>query len=117
MCLNRVDSKPMRKCGIGYKMVRKTKGKYSCYDYMPKAGTVQYPLNKWLADKNKEDINMFNRMSYPAGFHISLDKKEILKCVKINLKGYSKDVVAIKVRFKKVVATNMRRLGIVGIFR
>ncbi len=108
MCLIYIDTKPEKKYRVGYKTaLKKRNGKFFCWDYGPKSGTVEYPLNRWIKDKNTEDISMgygSNRI-YPAGFHISLNKGKILASCS-NRKG-SIGIVAIKVRFRKVVATDM----------
>ena len=100
MCLDRVDPKPRRKFGIGYKFVGKLEdGTYTCRDYTPCAGTVKYPLNQWITDPNDGDVYTWpeDTPTYRTGFHIMLDKKVSL----------SPSTVTIKVRFRKVTTTQV----------
>lgn len=96
MCLTKLDSKPTRKYGVGYKLVRKgADGSYECFDHIPHAGSVTYPLNKWITDPNKGEADTKGRdFTYPAGFHVMLNppKGQVLRTL-------------IKVRFRRVVAT------------
>lgn len=108
MCLMRIDPKPMRKYGIGYKTVSKKKGGYLCFDFSPKAGTASYPLNQWVTDENTGMIGVPAFIRYPAGFHVILDRAVVLRCAKLFSEHRDKRIVAIKVRFRKVVATNLR---------
>ena len=99
MCLSQVDPEPTRKYGIGYKSVRKLdNGEYECYDHAPSAGTVRYPLNQWITDPKDGNVTLdcISSILYRTGFHICLNKN-----VTDSLNG-----TTIKVRFRKVVATN-----------
>ncbi len=101
MCLTQVDKKPKRKYGVGYKSVRKRiDGVYECYDHMPHAGTVRYPLNQWITDPNdgEADGMGLRKAGYRTGIHLSLDlsalKQECFRTI-------------IKLRFRKITATQL----------
>lgn len=98
MCLTSPDPKPTRKYGVGYKSVEKKRdGIYTCYDHTPHAGSVRYPLNKWVTDPNKGEASGFGAPAhYPVGFHVMLKRKVLSSNHHIKL---------IKVRFRRVVAT------------
>lgn len=106
MCLARVDSKPRRKSGIGYKLVRlKRDGTYVCFDYTPKTGSITYPLNQWVTDPNdgNAQLDFIGGTPYRTGFHISLDVEALRRL------GIAGSRVIIKVRFHEVVATSCDR--------
>lgn len=104
MCLTNPDPEPTRKYGVGYKVVDKREdGQYECYDHYPHAGSVRYPLNKWITDPNTGEADTDGRhFAYPVGFHIMLGTSEARKIVNGN---WRKSVRVIKVRFRQVVAT------------
>lgn len=102
MCLYSVDPKIRRRSGVGYKSVRKVGGEYHCYDHMPSAGTVKYPLNKWVTDPKTGGADVWNGgKTYPTGFHICLDKESVIAL------SPRESEVNIKVRFRKVVASQI----------
>jgi len=105
MCLTKVDAKPACKFGVGYKSVQKRlDGTYTCYDRVSYAGTVDYPINQWVADPNDGQADgHFGKAGYRTGFHISLDKEDML-----NLPN---PMCTIKVRFRKVTATQCNEPG------
>lgn len=101
MCLTNIDEKLARKWGIGYKQVKKLEdGTYVCFDFYPNRGKVAYPLNQWITDPNDGDIQGFRAPKYRTGFHILLDRRAPVFYTNTPL------YPAIKVRFRKVVATN-----------
>lgn len=103
MCLSRIDPKIRRRSGVGYKSVRKVNGVYKCYDYMPSAGTVKYPLNKWVADPKTGNADAWGSMkTYPTGFHICLRREAV-----VSLPCSETGEVIIRVKFRKVVASQI----------
>ena len=114
MCLGIVDEKTKRTPGEGYKVVEKRDGKYLCWDYMPNAGKVEYPLNRWIEDTNNEVIDGWGGVSYPAGFHVSIELPDYHSSVAHVADGRQidhngKELVTIKVKFKSVVASGTER--------
>lgn len=113
MCLLTVDNKLMRKFGIGYKHVKKLEdGTYVCFDHLPHEGTVTYPLNQWITDPNDGDAEG-SLPRYRTGFHISLDKGILEKDSFTSSRFASPEYPIIKVRFRKVTATNCAKPDIV----
>lgn len=97
MCLVYPDEKPLRKWGVGYKSVKKRRdGTYTNHDNPIYKGTVTYPLNKWY-----EDPKPYGG-SPDDGFHISLDRDRMEETT------FWLDEVVIKVRFRKVIATQVK---------
>jgi len=110
MCLGTVDEKTKRTSGEGYKVVEKRDGKYLCWDYIPNAGEVEYPLNRWIEDTNNGGIRAWGGFTYPAGFHVSIEKPDYHHSIAHVVDGRQIDrsgneLVTIKVKFKKVVAS------------
>ncbi len=104
MCLDKVDVKPTRKRGIGYKVLNLVNGEYLCWDYGEGKGKVSYPINKWVEDTSKGNISSyFSGKKYPKGFHVCLNPvryNEIRHC-----DGDGRDIRLCKCKFRNVVAT------------
>lgn len=106
MCLSNVDAKPRRKQGVGYKCVKKREdGTYECYDYTPHAGSVRYPLNRWITDPRdgKASGVLDKDAGYRTGIHMSLNLRIVRRIIRIWCS--TPQVVAIKLRFRDVTAT------------
>lgn len=106
MCLSNVDFKPRRKQGVGYKSVRKTAvGEYECYDHIPHAGSVRYPLNQWITDPNDDEADGYSgrKAGYRTGIHLCLDLSKVREINRCSGVG----IAIIKLRFRKVVATQL----------
>lgn len=103
MCLSSPDIRPKRKSGVGYKSVKKVaEGIYQCYDHSPHAGTVKYPLNRWITDPNdgEADGGCGTKAGYRTGIHLSTN----LAMVR-DLHSTGGAIVIIKLRFRNVTAT------------
>ncbi len=98
MCLDNLDPKPMRKYGIGYKsLMKRIDGSYVCYDHIPNAGKIKYPLNQWITDPQGSEAEGWGGRpaGYKTGFHVCLDKEGTQHT----------HHTMVKVRFRKVTAT------------
>lgn len=113
MCLKQVDKVITRKYGVGWKVVFKDvdeKGDhFLCWDNYGKQRSVEYLYLKWLTDKNTETISKYD-VSYPAGFHIMLEKESAVRVFKNN-KSDDDDITIIKCKFRKVVAQDSSKSG------
>jgi|TARA_Y100000310_G_C20696669_1_gene826191 hypothetical protein len=101
MCLGNPDSKPTRKWGVGYKVVRKSpERRYHPQFFQRRCG--HFPLYEWLTDPNDKLVST-KHDAYRTGFHIMLDRTRAERLAEDGLK-------LIKVRFRKVVATQTATL-------
>ncbi len=106
MCLRKVDKKPMRTPGTGYKLAqRKNSSHYSC-DYGINAGKVEYREDRWITDANDYKIRATDGDMYQTGFHVSLSEERMVALAKKNNAGIE-NLIVIKCRFKCVAASDM----------
>ena len=105
MCLSTVDTKKLRRCGTGYKVVEKYgKGDYRSFDFFSCAGTRYAPIGHWTSDPNPQVDCGYP--SYKSGFHVSLNLKA-MKALKKRVWASPLCYVIVAVKFRKVTATSI----------
>lgn len=105
MCLENVDLHPIRKFGVGYKLVQTDgKGNYYSWDFIPSyESKFRYKFeDEWFVDPSEFDGDNVDK-----GFHIITNTNERNLCDSFDLTTCHNGMykVWIKIRFKDVVAT------------
>jgi len=111
MCLTTIDKNYNNaQFGVGYKMFEVSESKEEKTLYSPShiAPQTQYPINKWLRDKNEYDIYATFKKEYSVyetGFHIFVNKQDALDSVKSYLNSNPRHKYEVRLVFyRKIVS-------------
>jgi len=105
MCLN-TAGKPKKRWGIGYKHLELlSNGSLTNWDCIATAHSIIYPIGEWVTDPRDMIIFDHDGCEYTCGFHVSLTR-EMFEGIR--------DYPVVKVRFRKVVAGEVKPDEIYG---